>query len=355
MLNDRFQVVRRWTGADGAYSVPINSQKTLWTFGDTWIGEIRNNQRLNTTMINNSVALQKTADPLAPLSFHWGKTVQEPRSLWVTNEGGSFFWPGDGAMVNGKLYIFLHKIKPDRSQPEPFQFRSVNDVLLCVENPEDEIELWRSSYQDMGNDPNVLQFATACLLHGHYIYIYCSHPKARKGLDSHPAILARILKDDLAAGRFHTIEYLCCAEPASSNESGSGDSVHASSGTSAWLRELRNPFILFPDAAPEMSVTTISGIRGFVAVYMPPLSKEIFLRHAPAPEGPWSERIKIYDCPEKDKSVLLYSAKAHQELTRAPRELIVTYCRNSSEFKTHLENASLYFPRTIRVLLNKPR
>ncbi len=336
VLNEKFKVRYGWTGADSAYSIPLNEKKTLWTFGDTFIGEIKDNRRINAKMINNSIALQNLKDASAPFTFHWGKTLQEPRSMWVTGEAGTYFWPGDGTVIDGKLYMFLHKITADPSKPEPFQFRFITDVILCVENPDDPVELWKSSFHPLANDGQAIQYGTACLSYGKYVYIYCSYERAAKGLDAHPLILARILKEDLSAGKYEAMEYLCDVEK-----------------ENAWLRQLRDPAILFPDAGPEMSVTAIGGMKGLAAVYMPPLSKAIYLRYARAPEGPWSEPVKLYDCPERDASLGVYSAKTHQELTDGPRELIVTYCRNSNTFSTHMENASIYFPQAIKVSLEK--
>ena len=47
-----------WTGADGAYSVPLSNNLVLWLFGDTWVGDIQNNAHVNATIVNNTVALQ---------------------------------------------------------------------------------------------------------------------------------------------------------------------------------------------------------------------------------------------------------------------------------------------------------
>src|ERR1700727_199679 len=55
-LNAAFAGTEGWTGADGAYSIKLDSSRTLWTFGDTWIGRIKGGKRVHSKMINNSVA-----------------------------------------------------------------------------------------------------------------------------------------------------------------------------------------------------------------------------------------------------------------------------------------------------------
>ncbi|MBX9692351.1 MAG: DUF4185 domain-containing protein, partial [Cyanobacteria bacterium] len=69
-----------------------------------------------------------------------------------------------------------------------------------------------------------------------------------------------------------------------------------------WSPTLTDPVILFLDATPEMSISCVPGVPGFVALYMPPFSRQIVLRHASTPQGPWSKRIVAYECPESEKN-----------------------------------------------------
>jgi hypothetical protein len=327
-----------WIGADGAYSIKLNPDTTVWTFGDTFIGTETGNKRSpDTKMINNTAAIQKLGgERVAPLSFKWNTQGKNPVSLWVSKEKDSYYWPGDGIAIDGKLFIFLHKIKTDKSRPEPFQFRTVSDVLVRIDNPLENPSRWRMEYVDLKNDAEKIQFATATIRDGKYLNVFCSYPTARKGLEPHPAILARLPLESLQKLDVSTIEYYCRS---------------ASDGVPIWSKTLTDPLILFGDAAPEMSVSNVRGLDGFVAVYMPPLSKEIVVRHAEQVCGPWKNRLKLYDCPETEESILLYSAKAHQELATQPGELVVTYCRNARDFTTHFENAAIYYPKAIRARL----
>lgn len=335
-----------WIGADGAYSIPLSTTKTIWTFGDTWIGRIDGNRRsANCAMINNSAAIQSIAKGkrLHPLQFLWSPG-DPPLSLWKSEEPKFYFWPGDGIALDEKLFVFLHKITAEKSKPEPFQFRTVSDCVVRIDNPLAPSAEWQMRYSDLGNDAEKLEYGTATICDDKHVYIYCSDRSRQDGLNAHPAILCRLSKDDFKNHHFNKIEYY-------KNNGAETNSIASRERDSDWVLNPKGSTIIFPDAAPEMSVTRVDGIPGFIAVYMPPLSKEIFIRHAMAPQGPWSDRIKIYDCPEKDDGILLYSAKAHQELAREPGELVVTYCRNSKDNKMHYKDASIYFPQAIRVKL----
>lgn len=332
-----------WSGGDGAYSIPLNRSTTLWTFGDSWVGAIKNNERPpDCVMVNNTIGVQKVdrRGPLSAIKFKHLKAESKPVATWTPVERDCYFWPGDGIALDGKLFVFLHKITTDKSIQEPFQFRTLSDTLAKVDSPLLTRQCWKTTYADLGNDGQQFEYGTATIYDGKFLYIYCSNRARAKGIAAHPASLCRLSKSDLTNMNIENIEYLHKLQVSADN------ATHSS-----WGKGVEQAAVLFADAAPEMSVTRVKGIPGFIAVYMPPLSKEIYIRHAKAPEGPWSERIKIYDCPEKEDGILLYSAKAHQELASEPGELIVTYCRNSKDNKLHYEDASIYFPQAIRIKL----
>ncbi|HEY9871730.1 MAG TPA: DUF4185 domain-containing protein [Candidatus Obscuribacterales bacterium] len=332
-----FRKTDGWVGADAAYSVPLSAARTLWTFGDTWIGRIRGGKRIHCTMVNNSIALQSHGRLAPQLDFRWGRQDGKPVAFWRPEIAGTYYWPGDGAMVDGKLYVFLHVIRPKPDNPEPFQFEAVEDLVLQVDNPLEDLARWRSRIVKIGNSARVINFGVACLTDGEHLYAYCSYPPAGKRLAGHPTVLARIDRQHLSALDMSAWQYWCNA----------GAPGHQGQ----WQRRLENPVILFEDGAPEMSVKRVAGIAGFIAAYMPPFSRTIFLRHAPAPQGPWSERIAAYRCPEKDPRILVYSAKAHPQLAPGKLRLALTYCRNSEQFARHFDQPEIYFPQGVEVLL----
>ena len=54
-----FQRNSGWIGADGDYSIPLTQDTTLWLFSDTLVGKVKDGKRIETSMINNSIALQR--------------------------------------------------------------------------------------------------------------------------------------------------------------------------------------------------------------------------------------------------------------------------------------------------------
>jgi hypothetical protein len=94
-------------------------------------------------------------------------------------------------------------------------------------------------------------------------------------------------------------------------------------------------------------------LKRYAAVYTElGLSDRIVARFAESPEGPWSEAVLLYLCPEmkRDKKVFSYAAKAHPHLARG-NELVVSYVVNSFELGPVVNDATLYWPTFVRVAL----
>src|SRR5262249_21940065 len=146
---------------------------------------------------------------------------------------------------------------------------------IQVKNPLDRPLAWSHKIAPLGNRSSEINFGVACWTDDKYLYSFCSCPSAGNGFEKHPTIVARIHKNALSKLDMSKWEYWCR----------NARSAHRGQ----WQRHLANPLVLIPDGAPEMSVSKMRHIPGLVATYMPPSSRNIFIRHALNPEGPWSE------------------------------------------------------------------
>ena len=114
------------------------------------------------------------------------------------------------------------------------------------------------------------------------------------------------------------------------------------------------------DAAPsvgglasEFSVSPAPGGAGFVLVYTESgLGDRIMARFATAPDGPWSEPLLLYQCPEmgRDKGVFSYAAKAHPWAATG-NQLVISYCVNTWNFGRLFNENEVYRPKFVRVTL----
>jgi hypothetical protein len=336
-LTKRFERTTGWTGGDGAYSVPLGRDRTLWLFGDTWVGKVKDGRRVGARMINNSVAWQSLTDARAPLRFFWddGKA---PAALLRPTRPGAWYWPGDGALVGDKLYLFCKVLRRKKGAPG-FEFDWFANELLCIANPRAEPPAWKVERRALPNEAGSPRLGVGCRFEGDHLYAYGLFPaRDCKPLDV-PLAVARIHRRDLATLDMKGWRYWC-----------------ATPDGPRWTERSTNLVPLFRDAAPEMSVSRARGIDGFVAVYTSiGLSADIMVRQAPRPEGPWSAPLRVYRCPEVGRKLLLYGAKAHPELATRDGELILTYCRNIGDLAEHVRQPNIYVPQGVKVQLRPKR
>lgn len=333
-----------WSGADAAYSFQFSSNQALWFFGDTFLSH--SGQALQ--MINNSAARQKldeSGDERGqPLEFIWG---HGDSSLFPGNK--SWLWPLDGGQIDGQIYEFMNVVAAKRSRDPNFAFHVEHQMLMHLNNPEDQAQNWKFSTTLC--KVQGVQLGNAVCVDDRFIYVYSSSLKDAHGNAKHPIILARISRENLEhpgsqeRGVTRKIEYYC------------GNQSAANSEKKIWNKSHTHATILFPDGAPEMSVTKIPTQPGLFAFYFPPgFGNTIVMRHADHPEGPWSEPQPVYQCPEDTKKYLLYSAKAHPEQSQNPGEITLTYCVNAiatGKESLPANPASYYYPHAVRVVIGK--
>lgn len=338
-LTRTFQNQTGWTGADGAYSIPLGPQRSLWLFGDTYIGSISGGKRINPAMVNNSAAWQSLANPAEPWHFFWAGDPAAPAPLLRPQEPGNWFWPGDGALVDGALYLFMKNLVSAPQNPPGFTFRWSTDTLVKISNPQAEPPNWKTEYRSLSPLAPELHLGTACLLEGDYLYVYGLRKAAPEA--SSPPSSPAPAEGQVILARIHRY-YLADQDPG-------GWEFRADSG---WVRRPQAAATIFEAGPTEMTVCRVKGLDGFFAVYTDQgMGPDIVIRHAPRPEGPWSLPLKVYHCPEADSGLLLYGAKAHPELATRYGQLIITYCRNTGSLEKDLSQPEVYFPQALDVRL----
>jgi hypothetical protein len=324
-FNALFQRTNGWIGSDAAYSVPLNQRATLWLFGDTLVGQVRDGNRRDAKMINNSIAIQPIGG--APQFYYRTNSHGEPAAVFTPADSAhSFFWPWDGVRTTRGLFLFLMQVRhTDDKSVWGFQIFSAS--LAFVSNPDNPPALWKiqlttEPWADFSKKP-----ATACgwsvVKHQNFVYVYGT------GSSAGGATLARAPEDaldDFPQWRFYS---------------------HGQ-----WRTDPHDASAIFPDTPPEGTVRAVPALGGFAVVYSPDIFGDIVLRVAPDPAGPWSERRIVYHCPEmnQSKAFYCYAGKAHPELG-GPGELILTYAVNSNHFFDLFNDPGIYWPRFLRLKL----
>jgi hypothetical protein len=315
----------RWLGADGAYSVDLGGGRVLWLFGDTFVATSPAHVRSEATMVHNTVAIQTGTDPSqATIVFRWGTTsgASAAPDAFFPGPGADWYWPAHGALVEGRLVVFLSRIA---SASGGLGFQAAGWTAVRVDDVTGDPAVWKSTPLTTPASSLGVTFGEAALVQAGYLYAFGADDQ------SHAVHLVRwptaaVLQGDLSA-------------PAWWTPSGW---VAQSSLTAA-------PAPLFADGATELSVGPDPRGSGWMEVQTVGFgAATLDIRSAPAFTGPWGPALVAYTPPEDSRpDILVYAGKAHPELTGAP--LVATYATNSTSFSALVADTTLGYPRFVRV------
>jgi hypothetical protein len=332
-LDAKFQDTEGWLGGDGVYSVALSDRRRLWLFSDTWVGSIRDGKRTRGSIVNNSVGVQDGQGKLAGVAFSVAKTDEgKPGALFVPPDGRGWFWLYAGTPAGEHLHVFLPRHEKT-NEPGAFGFRAIDLWLGTIDNPGDDPTSWKVSYSKVPfaefTAERKRSFGSALLCVGSNTYIYGYDEKPGKPFPARKLLVARVPSRKLAD--FGTWQFL--------------------GGRGEWMNEANQAEGLCEGLATEFSVSYLPQLKRYILVYTENgLSERIVGRFSSTPEGPWSEPVSLYNCPEmkRNKKVFTYAAKAHSCLSDG-NELIVSYVANAFDIDTVLRDVNLYWPRFVRI------
>jgi len=331
-----FRGDRRWLGGDGAYSVDLGGDRTLWLFGDSFVTALPDGTRAQSTLVRNSVAVMEGRDPVTasvrfaprfddrgvPRSFFYGESDVESRE---------WYWPAHGGRVpGGPLVLFLSRVV--MATGEGLGFVANGWRVVVVDNPDAEPADWNLRW----TRPPVIPFdavpGAAVVREGGYVYALA--PRTR---GQHDAYLARFREADLLRGE-----------------------VLAEWWTDAgWARQEvvgGNARVVIEEAGTECSLHRDVHLGRWVFVTSHGFgATTVAMRFADSLTGPWSALRDVYTPPESTgPNPYVYAAKAHPQLTTGDAsELVITYATNSFDPAARLrpEGRELYWPRFVRVAM----
>jgi hypothetical protein len=331
-----FQHPSGWTGGDGAYSTALGSNRFLWLFGDTLVGEVKDGRRIIAGMVPNSIAIQMGNEPQAASIDFFPDGGSTP--FLKPEEGLGWFWPYHALRTPSGLYFFLLQLERADSSP-PFGFRLLSNWLGHVRNPEDLPQRWIFSQRKIPWGNAQRQFGSFVLVKEDTCYIYGTVAERVKGQISWSMILARAPIGRLAD--FNSWLFFRDGE---------------------WIADVDRAGRICENVATEFSVSFQPLLNQYVLVYtekgFSEHSNSSVIRLSPNLHGPWTDPIPVYQCLEaqRDPRICCYAAKGHPEIPSSPEELILTYVANSCDGDLKvLADASLYRPRFLRIHFVEPR
>lgn len=313
-----------WYGGDGAYSIKLDDQRTLWLFGDTFVApEEGRKDRINMDVILGTTLAISTcsSDNEFKIQYHLKKKNGKFVSSFGDNE---WLWPQDPFMANGVLYIPFIEVTLANREGDVFNFKISGHKFARVKDfSSDNPNTWIFDYIDLATaiQPEISAFAATSVVYENYVYFYPLYNYSKGNVHVLGNILARIPVSmiDKPAG---AVDYF------------------TKNGT--WENELdpEKVKVVLDASVSELSVRYHPTTKKWIAVYLSVQNKgnKLLYQTADAPEGPWSKpefsEVNIPEVdpqsPLYDKNNFCYAGKEHIEFSR-DKNLVVTYVCNSFE------------------------
>jgi hypothetical protein len=358
-----------WTGGDVAGSIDLGDNRTVWTFGDTWYGPVRDGKHAaGSLLINNSLAVHKhqpdhqapAADALQFLAggsdteggpTAWAKPLNanesdDEKRTWFWANGGGIVVPGNEAH-GARLIIFLFHLGKRADGNGIWSFQSVGGAMAIVDRLDDPPSKWQ---------PRIVSIP-------HCVASQPAQTRAtrddQKRRETSWGVSA--VRDDRSPYLFLygvrvvsplNKQLLLARVPADSIEK--FDQWKFFVGKDRWSSQFADSVAIADNVPSELSISKYVDAQEtttWIMIHSEPLfGSRIMARTAARPEGPWSESKPIYTVPDvsRNESYFTYAAKGHLHLSR-PGELLVSYLVNSHDFNAMVNDASIYRPKFIRI------
>ncbi len=321
----------RMIGQDGAYSIPINAEESLWFFGDTFVGTLdANGRRVIENMPSNSGLIchsREVTSGLTDFSYMTnskGEIRQLIPHLPDEDPERVHIWGMDAVFLENHVYWYYIRVRIVPERQWPYKFDVEGTGLAKAKYP--ELVFHRVQHDGSSTlwNENAPCFGVA-VLHDKkegLMYIYGSYLKE----GYHYCALSRVGEADLC--HVSAYEYLVATEP-------------------RWSPHLDEAISVMEGMPTEMSVSYNPHLECYLAVHSWETTGRLVGRTAPHPWGPWSEPITLWNSnvglrnPLAYDGPIVYAGKEHPELSRDNGKIIYLTCVEFEE----------YFPRLIEVEL----
>ncbi len=302
-----------WTGADGAVSIQLPDDRSLWLFGDSFLGRIEpdGTRTRDTPFIRNSALIQAHGR-MKPL---YGQRDGSPAALFQPDAPEEWYWPGDGTLQGERVFVFLHRFRQMRPGRWGWQWVGTNLAVLQLPG------LRLASIQPL-TVPNGVRYGAALLEQPEWVLIYGVVEKAgRKDLH-----LARAPAASLAGGAWQFFD------------------------GRRWSLDPDRSAALLTGVGSQFSVVPFGS--QFVLITMDnrtPFSGRLVAYSAPRPEGPFQGPVFLYAAPEAGPAVAAYNPFVHSQFTQEGRILVSYNVNHLHDPSALYRDARLYRPRFVRV------
>lgn len=305
-----------WTGGDGTLSIGLPDGRTLWLFGDTFLGYVRpdGSRPLDSPLIRNCLVVQ---DGERLVTRHGG-TTQDPVAFLATEDPDTWYWPGDGTVWGNRVWIFFHRFH--QVTPGMWGWAWDGTVIATLRLPDLVIEHVTPVADDHG-----VAYGAALLEMDSWVYVFGTEQRG-------------------------AIKYLHVARASHNDLEGSWDYWTGQ----GWSTDAGASRATLKGVSSQFGVVRLGQRVGLVTMdERQPFSDRMVVYLAEAPTGSWQGPTEIYRAPEADTAVVAYNPFVHPQFSSRNGHLISYNINHIHDPDRLYDNAGLYRPRFIRVDLNR--
>eukprot|EP01036_Dinobryon_divergens_P028902 gene28902-37919_t len=400
-LNDVFSPQRvGWLGGDAAASIPLPSttgdiyappRKIAWVFADSLIGVSTTTRRIwkHSHGISNSVGISTMEDGkdmnqsvshirrVKSMKYFWSTNSEgEPAPIFskITGDCGSDksgFWPISGVavlppvdcepssiddlcrvrlIIIGKLIcrgMAASDVEPEpyirqsKNAPTALSFRHLAAVVVVVNNPYDEPDLWEYQFRIFPSfDLSTVSSSSKKSIfarHSEDVFLLATTSDASSSVSPSQQVLLRIAAADLMLFNFDNLRILSSSESSMGGKESQWKIVHALS-TGSMPAQRVDPVVLYEPGSTEASLHFDQTLNRWVIVCM--LSMERVIRACRTADEDIESGWNCFVLAEVDSkwaqigSVFSYAGRAHPSLMTVPTLLAPSNSKGRNTLQT---------------------
>jgi hypothetical protein len=323
----------------------------VWIFGDTFVGPASATSRAQATgFVRNSVAISTCSGQNCTFQYYWSGTGTSNPGAAFAAPGNDWFWPMDGFVYNGTLYLALMQMHATGTGGA-FGFAYSGAQLASIANYTAPPAQWSVTYQNLNTGESAIPGASIVVNQGpggnpdpsnpqgaNFAYFFTVVPVSSTSPPYMALLRLPLSQLNSAARPGNTAwEYL------------KSDSSWADWPDTDTVLPADHAAVISPGAT-EMTVRYHSSTDQWIAVFPLGLDNKAHYSLSSFLTGGWGQPEDLFSYPEMQPgnanytaNVFCYAAKEHVEL-EATGQLFATYACNSVQASDVTSNMNLYRP-----------
>ncbi len=308
-----------WCASDATISVLLPDGKTLWLFGDTFIGEKDGEYSIKpfkSKMINNSAII----DDGSNLAAIYNGTFENPSSL-IPGIGQDIFWPEHGIVENDTVKIFAVRVSFEDNGIPGFNFRVGTSYLAYFKYP----EMQHIKTSEIESVTDTLMRFGACLVRSEdYLYIFG-------------------VKDTTHGGYKYPLPYLARVE------SGLEESWQFYAGYNNWSFDCNDAVPVGDRPVSESFYVYEKNGKFYLIMHEIWLVGELFILESDNITGPWNRAVSggnenRFAIIKPHDNNITYNLFAHPQFMKDD-EILISFNVNTTDFSSIYKDTRNYRAR----------